>query len=74
MSQEFRRVSSEDVNEQLRLVVEEQLHKILVARQPGHCMKVGDLDTTLMLDVARKLRETLGLVRTDPRAVAPSQK
>jgi DNA phosphorothioation-dependent restriction protein DptH len=61
MSQEFLRVSSEHVNEHLRLVVEEQLHGILVARQPGHCMRVGDLDTALMLDVARKLSETLGM-------------
>ena len=60
MSQEFRRVTSEDVNEQLRLVVEERLREIIAERQPGHCMRVGDLDTAVMLEVARNLRSTLG--------------
>jgi DNA phosphorothioation-dependent restriction protein DptH len=60
MSQEFRRVGPEDVNEHLRLVIEEQLHEILLARQSGHCMRVGDLDKSLMMDVGRKLGETVG--------------
>ena len=61
MSQEFRRVTSEHVNERLRVVVGEQLQEILVAREPGHCMKVSDLDVALMLDVGRRLSETLGV-------------
>ena len=60
MSQDFRRVSAQHVNEHLRLVVEEQLTEILAARQPGQCMKVGDLDAALMLDVGRRLSEALG--------------
>ena len=61
MSQDFRRVTSEHVNERLRVVVGEQLQEILVAREPGHCMKVSDLDVALMLDVGRRLSETLGV-------------
>jgi hypothetical protein len=60
MSQEFRRVTIEDVNEQLRLLVEERLREIIASRHPGHCMRVGDLDTAVMLEVARKLRSALG--------------
>lgn len=61
MSQDFRRVKTEDVNEQLRLVVEERLREIIAHRQPGHCMRVGDLDTTVMLEAARNLRSALGV-------------
>jgi len=60
VSQEFRRVSTDDVNEHLRIVVEERLQEIIASRHPGHCMRVGDLDTAVMLEVARKLRATLG--------------
>lgn len=60
MSQEFRRVTAEDVNEHLRLVVEERLQEVIAGRHPGHCMRVGDLDTAVMLEVARKLRATVG--------------
>lgn len=60
MSQEFRRVTEADVNEQLRLVVEEQLRELIVHRHPGHCMRVGDLDSAVMLEAARNLRNTLG--------------
>ena len=38
MSQEFRRVTSEDVNEQLRLVVEECLSEIIAARAVGYLL------------------------------------
>ncbi len=61
MSQEFRRVTPQDVNESLLLVIYEQLHAVLLARQPGHCMRVGDLDTALMMDVGRKLGEAIGV-------------
>lgn len=60
MSQEFHQVTAEDVNQNLRLVVEERLHEVLITRQPGHCMRVGDLDTAVMLDVGRKLSARLG--------------
>src|ERR1017187_799222 len=61
MSQEFRRITPEDVNDHLRVVIEEQLSEIILARQPGHCMRVGDLDSSVMLDVGRKLSGTFGL-------------
>ena len=60
MSQEFRRVTIEDVNEQLRIVVEERLREIIGGRHPGHCMRVGDLDTALMLEIAQNLRSVIG--------------
>ena len=60
MSQEFHRVTTDDLNEELRLVVEARLQEIIRSRQPGHCMRVGDLETSVMLTVARSLRETLG--------------
>lgn len=60
MSQEFRRVSAEDLNDQLRGVVESRLLAVISNRRPGHCMRVGDLDRAVMLDVARNLQSTLG--------------
>ena len=60
MSQEFRRISSADLNDHLRVVVEERLHDIIVTRQPGHCMRVGDLDSALMMSVGRNLATALG--------------
>jgi len=60
MSQDFRQVKPDDVNAELQLVLQEQLLALLQTRQPGHCMRVGDLDTTVMLEVARKLREHVG--------------
>ena len=60
MSQEFRRVTNDDLNEQLRVVVEERLMEVITDRQPGHCMKVSDLDKGVMESVARSMRETLG--------------
>src|SRR5262245_28664295 len=60
MSLEFRQVTAEDLNEQLRLVVEERLREVLTGRRPGHCMRVGDLDSEVMLQAARNLRAALG--------------
>ena len=60
MSQDFRQVKPEDVNAELQQVIQERLLALLQARQPGHCMRVGDLDTVVMLEVARKLREQVG--------------
>src|ERR1035441_1826238 len=60
MSQDFRQVKPDDVNAELQLVLQERLLALLQARQPGHCMRVGDLDTAVMLEVARKLREQVG--------------
>ncbi len=60
MSQEFRRVTLDDLNEQLRVVVEERLMAVVTVKQPGHCMKVSDLDKGVMESVARSLRATLG--------------
>jgi len=60
MSQDFRRVTPADVNAELQRIIEERLQAVLATRQPGHCMRVGDLDTAVMLEVARNLRQTVG--------------
>lgn len=60
MSQEFRRVTTEEVNDQLRLVIEERLREVIAAHQPGHCMRVWDLDPAVMLEAARNLRAEFG--------------
>ncbi len=59
MSQDFRRVTSADVNAELQRIIEERLLAELATRQPGHCMRVGDLDTSVMLAVARALRQAV---------------
>jgi hypothetical protein len=61
MSQDFRRITEDDVNEQLRIIVEDSLRELLSKRQPGHCMRVGDLDSSVMLVVAKNLRNELGV-------------
>jgi hypothetical protein len=60
MSQDFRRVTGNEVNAELQRILEEQLLAILAERQPGHCMRVGDLDASVMLAVARNLRQAVG--------------
>ena len=60
MSQDFRRVATSDVNAELQKLVEERLLAILATRQPGHCMRVGDLDAGVMLAVARNLKQKVG--------------
>ena len=60
MSQEFRRISPADVNTELQKVIEERLLAVLQTRQPGHCMRVGDLDTEVMLEIAANLCRQVG--------------
>jgi len=60
MSQDFRRATGADVNAELQHIIEERLKAVLAMRQPGHCMRVGDLDAAVMLEVARRLRQTVG--------------
>ena len=60
MSQDFHRVDTADVNAELQKLVEERLLAVLATRQPGHCMRVGDLDAGVMLAVARNLKQKVG--------------
>lgn len=60
MSKDFRRVTPADVNAELEHIIEERLRAVLATREPGHCMRVGDLDTVVMLAVARNLRQSIG--------------
>jgi len=60
MSQEFKRVTRADLDEELRQVLDERLREVLAERQPGHCMKVTDLDAEVMEAVARSVRGAAG--------------
>ena len=60
MSQDFRRVTNADVNAELQRIIVERLLAVIADRAPGHCMRVGDLDTVVMLAVARNLRQSVG--------------
>jgi DNA phosphorothioation-dependent restriction protein DptH len=59
VSQEFKRVSRADLNVALCEVLVAMLSEALASRQPGHCMKLSDLDRDVMIAVGKKLRETL---------------
>jgi len=61
MSKDFRRVTSADVNAELERLIEGRLIEMLSTRLPGHCMRVGDLDTEVMLAVARNLQNKVGV-------------
>lgn len=59
MSQNFRPATTADINIELQGIIGEELRAVLASRQPGHCMRVGDLDTGIMLEVARNLRQAM---------------
>jgi len=77
MSQDFHRVTSADVNLELQSLIEQRLFDILAERQAGHCMRVGDLDADVMLEVARSLKLRVGasaqihVLARDPRPGEP---
>lgn len=59
MSDAFHSVTREDLNKALEEVLFDELAGILDARQPGHCMKVTDLDAEVMRVLCRRLREVI---------------
>ena len=59
MSNSFCPIDREDLNGALDDVLFDELTGILCARQPGHCMKVTDLDLELMRSLCRRLKEAL---------------
>jgi hypothetical protein len=59
MSQGFRQITREDLNGALEEVLFAELADVLHLRQPGHCMKVTDLDLELMVSLSRKLQQAV---------------
>lgn len=59
MSETFRSITQKDLNAALEDVLFDELIELLNTRQPGHCMKVTDLDRELMQSLCRRLRDAL---------------
>jgi DNA phosphorothioation-dependent restriction protein DptH len=53
-------VTAADLNQALGEVLEVHLHQLLQCRLPGHCMRVSDLDASLMVELGCKLAKALG--------------
>lgn len=59
MSQTFRQITREDLNLALEEILFAELAEVLKGRQPGHCMKVTDIDQELMASLSRRLQEAV---------------
>ena len=53
----FRQVTHNDLNEAMRDVLAEELAALIGQRQAGHCMRLSDLDTEVMLELTESLRQ-----------------
>ena len=60
MNTAFRKVLPSDIDEHIKPILIDLLRTQLSFRQPGHCMRVGDLSTALMEDIARSLASQTG--------------
>ncbi|MFN9110084.1 MAG: hypothetical protein ACK5XN_08450, partial [Bacteroidota bacterium] len=60
MDNGFRKISSSDLDEHIKPIVEQLLLAQVLNREYGHCMRVGDLSTKLMLEVAASMTATIG--------------
>ncbi|MCX6874988.1 MAG: hypothetical protein NTW21_14445 [Verrucomicrobia bacterium] len=60
MHHTFHKVSSQDLNQNLKPVIETFLADLVRQREPGHCMRVGNLDSELMVGIATGLAATFG--------------
>ena len=58
MHHTFHKVSSQDLNQNLKPVIETFLGDLVRQREPGHCMRVGNLDSELMVGIATGLAAT----------------
>jgi hypothetical protein len=56
----MRLVTVEELNQALGEVLEAHLHQLVQSRHAGHCMRVSDLDTPLMVEIGHKLAKALG--------------
>lgn len=60
MTPGMRLVTVEELNQALGEVLEAHLHQLVQSRHAGHCMRVSDLDTPLMVEIGHKLAKALG--------------
>lgn len=76
-------VTAADIRQELRDILLPQLGRDLANRQPGHCMRMTDLDTELMIELTKGLQSSgcnaqvyvLGTVdRSDGKVVITSTK
>ena len=70
-------VTAEELNQALGEVLETHLHELVLNRLPGHCMRVSDLDASLMAEIGHNLAKALGdkaqihMLATDKQADDP---
>ncbi len=57
MSQTFKRITTEQVNKAIEDVLFDELKALLAIRGNGHCMRVSDLDVSVMQSLCKRLRE-----------------
>lgn len=60
MDNGFRKISSSDLDEHIKPILEQLLLAQVLNRDYGHCMRVGDLSTKLMVEVAASMTATIG--------------
>jgi len=56
MSVGLRELRPSDLNAELERILLPKLVELLESREPGHCMRVSDLDLELMLVLCQRLR------------------
>ncbi len=59
MSQLFERVTKAEVNKAVEDVLFNQLRDLLQHREPGHCMRVSDLDPIVMRSLCERLHQVI---------------
>jgi DNA phosphorothioation-dependent restriction protein DptH len=59
MSQLFERVTKAEVNKAVEDVLFNQLRDLLQNREPGHCMRVSDLDPAVMRSLCERLHQAV---------------
>jgi hypothetical protein len=59
MSQLFERVTKAEVNKAVEDVLFNQLRDLLQNREPGHCMRVSDLDPAVMRSLCERLHQAI---------------
>ena len=59
MSNGFIPITHKDLNIALEEVLFQELTETLKSRQPGHCMKVTDLDLDLMQSICQRLHDAM---------------
>jgi len=60
MSTGLRELLDEDLEAALEQLLTPRLAELIHERQPGHCMRVSDLDTSLAVRLCRRLRSVVG--------------